>query len=346
MATMEQWNLKLVNAEKGYALLPRLPNSDIVDWGGVEVAHIDTGVRRHDAFAPWANGTSDTVRLNDGKNYIESGKLPLDPMDYRQKYTHEMNVSPGHGTRTASVICGHDFGKFKGVAPGVPVVPYRAVNGFILTTERLKPVAKALSHAVLCNRCEIVSISLGNVGIMSPVRDALRIAYDHGVIVVAAGGHWYNRVVYPARYPRSISVGGVREDCKVWHRYFRHGGNEEDSHNIDVWAPADNQRVGTSTRIGDRAEAEFQHDYCESNGTSYATAHVAAAAAMWLVYRRETLDKRYKKPWQRIEAFRALLKATGSEIKGKYPRKKKTKILDIEELLNTDLPRASDLKSR
>ena len=177
MATKKQWNLKLVNAEKGYALLPRLPNSDIVDWGDVEVAHIDTGVRRHDAFAPWSNGTSDTMRLNDGMNYIECGKLPLDPMDYPQQRTSKMIVNPGHGTQTASVICGHDLGRFKGVAPGVPVVPYRAVNGVILTTERLKPVARALSHAVLCNRCEVVSISLGNAGTMRSVRDALRIAY-------------------------------------------------------------------------------------------------------------------------------------------------------------------------
>ena len=181
---------------------------------------------------------------------------------------------------------------------------------------------------------------------MEAVHNALRTAYDNGVIVVAAGGQWTNRVVYPARYSRSIAVGGVTENRKVWHRYYHHGTGEDDSHKIDVWAPGDEQLVATSTRNGDQSEPQFKHDYVESDGTSYATAHVAAAAAMWLVYHGERLDKRYKKRWQRIEAFRALLKATGSKIKGKHARKIKTRILDVSALLKARLPKASGLQPR
>ena len=347
MAKPKQWNLDLVNAEKAYAMLPRLPNSDIVDWREIEVGHIDTGVRRHFAFGPWTDCGSDTVRLEDGRNLLERDSPPLDPMDYK-KEDRAIKINPGHGTRTASVICGYDLGRFKGVAPGVPLIPYRAVNGVDLSGKvRIKPVAEALRHAVFENGCEVVSISLGNVGRMRLVEMALDEAYANGVIVVAAGGQGTDYVVRPARYARSIAVGGVRADRKVWHRYYRDSATGDDhARFIDVWAPADDQLVATSCRESDKPGAGFHHGYVESHGTSFATAHVSAAAAMWLAVHGERIDTQYPRPWQRVEAFRALIRATGSKIKGKYPRKKNTGILDIEALLDAPLPKPGKLKER
>ena len=97
---------------------------------------------------------------------------------------------------------------------------------------------------------------------------------------------------------------------------------------------------------GDTSVADDTHALCVPEDSLYATAHVAAAAAMWLVRHDEKLDKQYKKPWQRIEAFRSLLKTTSSGIKGGYPTKKGTGILDIHALLKAKLPKATALKSR
>ena len=77
-------------------------------------------------------------------------------------------------------------------------------------------------------------------------------------------------------------------------------------------------------------------------GTSYATVHVAAAAAMWLRRHGPALAARYAAPWQRVEAFRLLLRQTARPISGQAPGNG-TGILDIEALLRAPLPAASGL---
>jgi hypothetical protein len=51
------WNLTLVQAPEAWAMLPR--RNGQVDWGGVRVAHLDTGFTEHPGFGyrqgetPW-----------------------------------------------------------------------------------------------------------------------------------------------------------------------------------------------------------------------------------------------------------------------------------------------------
>lgn len=342
----KRWNLDMVNAESAYELLPLLPGSEAVDWRDIEVGHIDTGIRRHPALGPWVDGRSETVLLERGRNLKEPETLPLDPMDY---YTYEggaLTLTRGHGTRTASVICGSVAGKFRGVAPGLPLIPYRAVNGVDLTSVRSKRVAEALETAVKGGGCEVISISLGTPSKAERLGQALDWAYEKGIIVVAAGGQYTNRVVYPARYARSIGVGGVRANRTVWHPYYVDAAKSaEDLKYIDVWAPAKKVLVATTDRK-DKNDPEFHDRYDFKSGTSYATAHVAAAAAMWVARHYDELRSRYRRPWQRVEAFRATIRATGTAIKGSYPRKKKTRILDIDALLRLALPDISNLRKR
>ena len=109
----------------------------------------------------------------------------VDPMNYK-KQDDELMINKGHGTRTASVICGYERGKYRGVAPGVPVIPYRAVNGVDLNTRRSKWVAQALCHAVEGRLCEVVSISLGSGFHATGLQKGVVTAYEKGTIVVAA----------------------------------------------------------------------------------------------------------------------------------------------------------------
>jgi subtilisin family serine protease len=81
----------------------------------------------------------------------------------------------------------------------------------------------------------------------------------------------------------------------------------------------------------------------KGSGTSYATVHVAAAAAMWLVKHRARLDAAYPEPWQRVEAFRRLLRDTRSPINGAPPANG-SGVLDIEALLKAALPAKADLR--
>ena len=340
MSTNDYWNLKMVNAERACRLLPRLSDGKTVDWNEVEVVLIDTGIQKNPVFGDWSSGkTPPTILLDRGRNFKERDKPPLDPMDYRDPMD-PLRYNPGHGTRVGSVICGYEKNKYLGVAPGLPLVPYRAVNGVILDENRPATVGEALNHAVLSGRCEVISMSLGYPRGSPNIAIPLNEAYKRGIIVVAAGGQVWGDVVFPARYKRAIAVGGVNKHSFLYHRYTP-GQNKH----IDVWAPAETVPLATTERAR-TSRNHFDHKYIEDSGTSFATAHVAAAAAMWLVYRREELCRRYPQPWQRIEAFRALLKATGKKLAYRDPPKTKARILDIEALLKEPLPSRANLKKR
>ena len=50
--------------------------------------------------------------------------------------------------------------------------------------------------------------------------------------MVAAGGQFVDSVCYPAKFNRTIGVGGVTYERRIWFDY--RAGRDE----IDVWAPA------------------------------------------------------------------------------------------------------------
>ena len=163
-----------------------------------------------------------------------------------------------------------------------------------------------------------------------PLGRAVDKAYDNGIIVVAAGGQVIDVVTYPGKFFRTIGVGGVTPKREVWFEY-----NRAMLEFIDVWAPADPiLRANTVLMNG-----QEQYELGNGDGTSYATVHVAGAAAMWLVYREDQIERKYSKPWMRVEAFRKLLKKTHQDVEGDYRPAPDTGILDIKALLDANLPR-------
>ncbi len=334
------WNLDLVNARQAHNALLRRRHTAAghVDWGSVEIAHLDTGFTRHGVFGPWAPDGSNAILLTrQGVNFVENVGLPEDPLDYYG--------FPGHGTRTLSVLCGDLPGTFRGVAPGAPTVPYRVTNTvIILAASTRRRIAAAIDHAVTVNACEVVSISLGTpiLSLFERRRmgEAVDRAYENGVIVVAAGGQVIDRTTYPGKFFRTIGVGGVTPERTPWFEYEADDVNEEPGF-IDVWAPADDiLRANTVLRNGVPVEAPYE----TGDGTSYAAVHVAAAAAMWLAYHGDDLDREYDQPWQRVEAFRTLLETTHLTMAGSYRPRQGTGILDIAALLSAALPKKNRLK--
>ena len=337
-----KWNLKMVRATQALAMLPRVSGSDDeIDWGEVEVAHIDTGATRHSVFGPWIGDDSPVLEPARGLNLQETGQPPFDPMTYRG--------FPGHGTRTQSVLCADLPGDFVGVAPGLPTVPYRVTNSVVIASRRTqKKVAAAIRHAVDVSNCEVVSISLGHIMpglIKNPMGAAVDHAYENGVIIVAAGGQGVDRVTYPGKFFRSIGCGGVKPNREVWWEYAKPESDEtgtDQTQFVDVWGPADEVlRANSKLANGDVVDGELK----EGDGTSYATVHVAAAAGMWLAFHgSERLDAAYPEPWQRIEAFRKLLKGTKQDIVGDYQPSNGSGILDIKAVLEAGLPAAESLE--
>ncbi len=366
-APADGWNLDLVRAPEAWQrLVPSGEPRDIV-WNGVEVAHLDTGWTNHGVFGDLA---STWIRVDDGINYIEPGKRPEDPISASA-------FSGGHGTRTLSVLCGdaredRRLGANRsrmGVAPGLPAIPYRVSDSVVLATmERRRSVAMAVRDAVLRQGAEVISTSLGFPQLSIFQRhmgSAVDLAYEAGVIVVGAAGQPLDRVSFPGRFWRSIGVGGVRSDGQIYQRY-----DASDHQYLDVWGPADEiflaqtQRASGRKvfRVGRSSEDEDSHSAAGSlagsfaaasaaisakgNGTSYATVHVSAAAALWWQHRGAEIEHAYgRNRWQIVEAFRALLKQTARPITARQSAPTNgTGILDIAALLDADLPAPSSLK--
>lgn len=330
------WHLREIGAKAAQDMLPRVTGSDEIDWGPVRIAHIDTGYTRHTTFGFGdAAGTNLLTGLQ--TNFVDEGETdPLDPLDYDAADNH-----PGHGTRIGAIMYGRKVGDFEGgVAPGCPVVPYRATNSVLLldlTNEHRGLIGKAIKHAIDDADCNIISMSLGTPGL--PAKNmgrAVDLAYKAGVIVVAASGNNIgDQLTFPGRYARTICAAGIEPDGGIY------GVHEETFRKyIDVFAPADGiYRPEMKLVDGTPVEADLGF----GDGTSYATACVAGAAALWLAYRDEEIDDLYDKPWQTIEAFRSMLRTTGRPL-ATSRRGIRARLLDIPRLLEDPLPEPDTLK--
>lgn len=301
----------------------------------VRVAHIDTGLSDHPCFLDAGGNT--WLQYDEGRDFVDNLGPPRDPWPDELPYSG----FPGHGVRTASVLCGlHRAGGdtiFTGVAPGVPTVPYRLFNTTIIDTifgqTRLD---EALDHA-LAKDCHVISLSMGDpVNPRPQVKRSVDRLYEAGVIFVCAAGNVIPTVVWPAAFPNTIAAGGSRvEDDGPWA-----GGSEGPQ--VDISAPAD--KVSRANWQG--AGGLKQAVYGSGDGTSYATAQVAGAAALWLAkHGVAALQARYP-GWQIVEAFRSVLKGTARPGRNWNKRKNGAGILDVAALLAAPLPDAATLTKR
>jgi len=104
----------------------------------------------------------------------------------------------------------------------------------------------------------------------------------------------------------------------------------------DVYVPI----VYKDAKDGDRIKEGFSY----GNGTSYATPHVAAAAAYWLAKHKDELHKPEYSGWRKEKDFRKALKDTARKddhnLKGNGFG---AGILDVDKLLKADLPKPNEL---
>jgi subtilisin family serine protease len=348
------WNIELVKAPAARDLLPRAADGSI-DWGDIKLCHLDTGYTDHPTFRDPISGQT-WLRPEEGRNFIEGGP-PLDPVDNRRL----RGKSFGHGTRTLSVICGSavdlDDGRRLaiGVAPGLPTVPCRVTSWVVLLSPGSRQgVAQGIGLAI-ARHCQVVSMSLGTL-VLPPfstggLNDAVDAAYERGVILVAAAGQETDRVTFPGKFQRTIACAAVGPDRRPWQRQFWQSHPDEMAR-VDAWAPGDEVPVAVRQVAGTAAADspgsfasvfESSSNSSASKGSSYATAHVAAAAAMWLRHRQADIAAAYPAQWQRVEAFRTLLRTSKGHLSGLRPANG-TGMLDIKKLLESALPPAAALQ--
>jgi subtilisin family serine protease len=231
----------------------------------IKIGVVDTGI---DYYHPDLRG-----RISRGINLVQRSMLP-----------HDDN---GHGTHIAGTIAAASGQNgMIGVSPGALIYPVKAFdhNG----TAYVSDIIAGIDWCVR-NHMNIINMSFGMRQYSSALHEAVRRAYQAGIVVVASSGNDGKRatVDYPARLPQTISVGAITRSNTV--AAFSNKGKD-----IDIYAPGD--KIHSTWLSG---------KYNELSGTSMATSHVSGTIALLL----ET------KPGLTPAELKAVLKDSASPIK-------------------------------
>ncbi|WP_432031750.1 S8 family serine peptidase [Streptomyces antibioticus] len=215
---------------------------------GVKVAVIDSGV-------------------NPNTPSLKGQVLAEAPMAVSYKATEDYL---SHGTSMAELIAGTGAGGgLKGLAPGAKIVPYRIATTKLKNKTEVKkaPSIADVIRAIADSDAKIISMS-----ITSSVNDedelaAVKYAHSKGKLMIAGTGNdaqTKNFIGYPAAYPYVVGVAASDKNGTV--AEFSEYGNY-----VDLASPG--------LHVPTWCDNEF-NSYCDSEGTSQATAIASASAAL------------------------------------------------------------------
>jgi serine protease len=280
----KQWNFLAPQASDG-GDLPTSPGGidavgawrNLIEAGrpgasGVVVAVLDSGIayrslgtrfRRSPDFGPG--------QFVAGHDFVDRDRLPLD--------------ESGHGTHVAGTIAektGNGIG-VTGLAYGAKLMPVRVLdrNGFGNASNIAKGIRFAVGHGA-----QVINMSFNfDCGKQVPLVDeALREAYERGVVTVASAGNLGSEgcVSPPATGPRVLGVGGTTEGACL-------GNYSLTGKEIDLVAPGGGVPQSRCASVAARpiyqvtlrpGSTETFGIPAYSVGTSMAAAHVSGVAAM------------------------------------------------------------------
>jgi len=283
---------------------------------GVRICHPDSG---------W----TDHVDLDSGRidrsftlNLMEGGSDARDPLGY--------SGNPGHGTKTGSVLIsdgGFDAsgnttapGRIDGLAPKATLVPIRTFNSVIRVLD--SNTARAVRHATKA-QCDVISMSLGGrafFGLERAINDAVR----RDIIVVNAAGNCIGMVVAPASYDNAIAVGATNADNKPWK-------GSSKGRAVDISAP------GEDVYVADAVAGATGIESSPGNGTSFATAAVAGAAASWIAFHGRDRIKAAQGSLTRRDLFVQAMQASARVPQGWDAQRYGAGILNLDKLLRQPL---------
>lgn len=309
------WAIRLARFERAWAMFASRPGRRSAPGAGVAVAHPDTGYTRHPAI--WTAPDGGRLRAAAGWDFVGDDRDARDPLD---------GMSAGHGTATASVLmsdgrAGGAEHAVAGAAPGAVLVPLRVSDSVVHLVSYANVIAAL--HAATDGGAHVVSMSLGGPLPSRALQRALRRAEERGVLMVAAAGNMWPWVVYPGRYDEVLCLAACDIERRPWRRSS--SGPEVDlaGPGVSVWhATASSRRFGL----------------VRGDGTSFATALAAGAAALWLSWHgRRALLARFG-PAGIGRVFRALARESSVAPAGWRRDRHGGGILDAARLLEAALP--------
>jgi len=312
------WSLREMNAPAAWALEPGAEGARFGE--GVRVCHVDTGWTEH------VDIDTDRIDRDRQLDLVDGDTDARDPLDYRG--------NPGHGMATGSVLFsagGVDAagratppGYVTGVAPRATIVPIRAIRSVVQFFD--SNVAAAVRYATDVG-CDVVSMSLGGrafFGLEKAIEDA--VARD--VIVVAAAGNCVGVVVAPALYDHALAIAATNAEHRPWRGSSR--GSK-----VAVAAPGEDVYVARCDRPCGSATSTAE----PGDGTSFATAEVAGAAALWIAFHGRGALTAAQQGATRQALFAAVLRAA-SDPPEEWPPSYGAGIVKLDVLLRQPLDRA------
>jgi subtilisin family serine protease len=219
-------------------------------------------------------------------------------------------VVRGHGSGIAGIIASPNVEGIQGVTPGAKIWPMKVcgqmnLDGRLIWACTAPTVVDAIcqvSAAPAATRPHVINLSLGSLIPDYIVRRAIQDANAAGVLVVAAAGNSGDSIL-PAP-PNPIEALGIPRNTRMYPAAFAENGNAPSSegpitglisvtasnqqdkrfdyatHNSAVTLAAPGENVTTLNSVTNQPQ--------EVDGTSYATAYVSGAAAMWVAaYKRK-----------------------------------------------------------
>jgi serine protease len=258
-----QWHFAMVHAEEAWGT---------AQGKGVVVAVVDTGV------SPGLLSKGDKSkwrRVPDlketefvpGYNFVDDNDDPSD--------------GNGHGTHVAGTIAQSTNNALgvAGLAHAAKVMPIKVLSdrGSGTVADIANGIRFAADHGA-----RVINMSLGGGLYSSTLARAVKYAHDKGVTVVcAAGNGGRERVEYPAAYDGCVAVSALGPDGKL--AFYSSYGKE-----LDIAAPGGDTRVdlnkdGLPDGVLQDTIARgdpTKHGFFPFQGTSMATPHVAAVAAL------------------------------------------------------------------
>jgi len=227
-----QYGLQQVSAPAAWDVTQSAPT--------VKVAVVDTGVQlKHRDLAG---------KLASGHDFVGGDETPDD--------------SNGHGTHVAGIAAAATNNALgvSGMAPLATIVPVRVLDGSGSGT--LEQVAQGVIYAAQ-QGAQVINLSLGAPASSATLHKAVRYAWSHGAVLVAAAGNESSSAPsYPANYDEVIAVASTNaQDVKSTFSNFGPW--------VDVAAPGE---AIFSTYLGS--------SYAYLSGTSMAAPLVSGLAAL------------------------------------------------------------------
>jgi subtilisin family serine protease len=272
-----------VSVERSAAYWPLAQQAEHVWLDGPAEVSLDRSVRQIGVPAAWQagyTGAGVTVAVLDTGIDITHPDLADAVIDARD-FSADGNTDDwfGHGTHVASIITGSGAasgGRFTGVAPDV-----KLLNGKVIgeTGGHESEIMAGMEWAATSG-ADIVSMSVG-LGIQTDGTDPMSLAADRltaqtGALFVVAAGNTADVVGSPSAADSALTVGAVDRDEEL--AVFSSRGRVDGAIKPDITAPGVGIVAAKAARsqIGEPAE----EGYISANGTSFATPHVAGAAAL------------------------------------------------------------------